>query len=216
MTNITPQRASTSLEQGALHQRSTDAACCESAPLSPTPTNRIMAARHHIPDLSLRATKAIGRAACRQQMRGEEVRVHGRTRTCTRGRRGGKRERVRTQSGGGVVEDGGGLHDGGAHGGRARVSAAVHLHLVDHRPGARARGHQSHQCGRRGLLLPLARGRRGSGGTSRAQGSTGSLCLVRGRGFSWIFGLARRGGKGKTGTGTGTGTGRGTFPSRRF
>ena len=128
-----------------------------------------MAARHHIPDLSLRATKAIGRAACRQQMRGEEVRVHGRTRTCTRGRRGGKRERVRTQSGGGVVEDGGGLHDGGAHGGRARVSAAVHLHLVDHRPGARARGHQSHQCGRRGLLLTLARGRRGSGGTSSGE-----------------------------------------------
>ena len=37
----------------------------------------------------------------------------------------------------------------------------------------------------------------------RAQGSTGSLCLVRVRGFSWIFGLARRGG-GKTGTGRGT------------
>jgi hypothetical protein len=63
-------------------------------------------------------------------------------------------ERARTESCGGVVEDGGGLHDGGAHGGGARVGAGVHLHLGDHRLDARARCDQSH--GPRNLQQRLA------------------------------------------------------------
>jgi hypothetical protein len=63
-------------------------------------------------------------------------------------------ERARTEGCGGVVEDGGGLHNGGAHGGGARVRAGVHLRLGDHRLDARARCDQSH--GPRNLQLPLA------------------------------------------------------------
>ena len=42
------------------------------------------------------------------------------------------------------------------------------------------------------------------GGRAELRGARGRCAFVRGRGFSRIFGLARRGGKGKTGTGRGT------------
>ena len=77
--------------------------------------------------------------------------MHGRATPTTSARttRGGlERKLARTESGGGVVEHGRRLHDGGTHGcGGGLVSAAVHLHLrrADHGLFAGARWSEGHR-----------------------------------------------------------------------